>query len=287
LPDGFADEDFECPNCNGNALLGPNEKFYYIDFQNFLLVNYEKYLEKTAIEGTETSHFGDRSLLRGGTYLYQSVPGVRLPSRRKIEDRIVTFSNLMNAAGVSVEHRLVMDFGCNLGMMMAQYLKLGAGWCHGWDRAAITPHTERLLLALGCTRFSVTGGDIETAQPVETNLPDFLEPFLKGSVISYLAVRGHLGWLDALARIPWAFLIYEGHEDETAEQFEGFVTELQQRVKFDVRGVRDYRDGDCDPRTLACFVREENLVDQRDKVFEAFTPLGDLTSKYVSLRPAS
>jgi hypothetical protein len=285
LPDGFADEDFEPPTCNGNALLGPDGQFCYIDFQNFLLVNYEKYLENIAIEATAKSHFGDRSLLRGGTYLYQSIPGVRLPSRRKIEDRIVTLREMMKSAGLSVEHRLVLDFGCNLGMMMAQYLKLGAGWCHGWDRAVVTPHTERVLLALGCTRFSVTGGDIESDQPVEANLPEFLRPLLEGSVISYLAVRGHLGWLEALARIPWAFLIYEGHEDETPEQFEEFVSELQQQVKFVVRGVRDYRDGDCDPRTLAVFVRQENLIRQRDKVIEAFAPLRDLKSGYTSVQP--
>ena len=259
LPDGFADEDFEPPTCNGNALLTPNEQFRYIDFQNFLLVNYEKYLEKIAIRATEESHFGDRSLLRGGSYLYQSIPGVRLPSRRRIEDRIGPLHELLNSAGVSVERRLVLDFGCNIGMMMAQYLKLGARWCHGWDRAVVTPHTERMLLSLGCTRFSLTGCDIEASRAVESDLPEFLDPLLKSSVISYLAVRGHLGWLDALARIPWTFLIYEGHEDETLEQFESFMSELKQQIRFQVRGVRDYRDGDSDPRTLALLVREETL----------------------------
>jgi hypothetical protein len=256
LPDGFADEDFEPPTCNGNALLTQNEEFRYIDFQNFLLVNYEKYLEKIAVKATEESHFGDRSLLRGGSYLYQSIPGVRLPSRRRIEDRIGPLKELLNSAGVSVERRLVLDFGCNIGMMMAQYLKLGAAWCHGWDRAVVTPHTQRMLLSLGCTRFSVTGCDIEASRAVESDLPEFLDSLLKGPVISYLAVRGHLGWLDALARIPWTFLIYEGHEDETQEQFESFMGELQQQVRFRVGGVREYRDGDSDPRTLAILVRE-------------------------------
>ena len=257
LPDGLADEDFEPPTCNGNALLTPNGEFRYIDFQNFLLVNYEKYLEKIAVKATEESHFGDRSLLRGGSYLYQSIPGVRLPSRRRIEDRVGPLTELLNSAGVSVERRLVLDFGCNIGMMMGQYLKLGAAWCHGWDRAVVTPHTERMLLALGCTRFSVTGCDIEASRAVESDLPEFLDPLLNGSVISYLAVRGHLGWLDALGRIPWKFLIYEGHEDETQDQFESFMSELKQRVRFKVAGLRDYRDGDSDPRTLAILVREK------------------------------
>jgi hypothetical protein len=264
LPDGLADEDFEPPACNGNALMSPDGKFHYIDFQNFTLANYQVYLEKIAIEATQKSHFGDQTLLRGGRYLYQSVPGVPLPSRRKIEDRIVTIRELMETADLSVEQRLVLDFGCNIGMMMGQYLKLGAAWCHGWDRALVVPHTERLLLALGCSRFSTTGCDIEASRPVEVDLPEFLQPLLKGSVISYLAVRGHLGWLDALSRIPWAFLIYEGHEEETPEQFESFVAELGQQARFKVGDVRHYRDGDSDPRTLAVLVREENFNRSED-----------------------
>jgi hypothetical protein len=282
LPDGFADEDFEAPACNGNALIGAEGKFNYIDFQNFLLVNYEKYLEKIAIEATEKSHFGDRSFLRGGTYLYQSVPGVRLPSRRRIEDRIGPLQELLKSSGVSVERRLVLDFGCNIGMMLGQYLKLGAAWGHGWDRAALTPHTERMLLALGCTRFSLTGCDIDAQRAVESDLPQFLAPLLKGSVVSYLAVRGHLGWLDALARIPWAFMIYEGHEDESPEQFESFMGELEHQVRFKVRGVRDYRDGDSDPRTLAVLVREENMNHDRDDFVRAFAALNNLKQDYSS-----
>ena len=280
LPDGFADEDFEAPACNGNALMGADGKFRYIDFQNFNLVNYQNYLEKIAIEATQKSHFGDQSLLRGGKYLYQSIPGVRLPSRRKIEDRIVTFRELMQTAGLSVEHRLVLDFGCNIGMMMGQYLKLGAAWCHGWDREDVTPQTERMLLALGCTRFSTTGCDLEASRPVEADLPEFLQPLLKGSVISYLAVRGHLGWLEALARIPWAFLIYEGHEDETPEQFANFIKDLEQRVRFKVRGVRDYSDGDSDPRTIAVLVREEHLAQHQNEFVEAFAALRNLKHDY-------
>jgi hypothetical protein len=279
LPDGLADEDFEPPACNGNALMSREGKFNYIDFQNFTLVRYQNYLEKIAVEATEKSHFGDRSVLRGGRYLYQSVPGVRLPSRRKIEDRIVTMRELMKEAGVSVAHRLVLDFGCNIGMMMGQYLKLSAGWCHGWDRAVVVPHTERLLSALGCTRFSTTGCDIEATRAVEADLPEFLQPRLKGSVISYLAVRGHLGWLDALTRIPWAFMIYEGHEEETPQQFEGFIAELGEQVRFRVRDVREYRDGDSDPRTLAVLVREENLNPQLDFV-QAFAVLRSLKHDY-------
>jgi hypothetical protein len=256
IPDGWKDEDFTCPKCNGNALTDEAGKFNYIDFQNFNLVGYETFLRETALEATEKSHFGQNYVLRRGRYLYQSVPGVRLPSRRIVEDRIAVIRRLLEEARVSVADRLVLDVGCNIGMMMAQYLKLGAAWCHGWDRAYLVPHTERLLSALGCTRFSTTGGDIEREQRLDAEVPEFQRDALNGCVVSYLAVRGHLGWLDALGRLPWSFMIYEGHEEETSSDFADHMASLKEMTSFRVAAQSTYKDGDSDERLVAVLVRE-------------------------------
>jgi hypothetical protein len=256
LPEGFRDEEFKCPTCTGNALVDEQRKFKYVDFQNFLLADYEAFLTATAEEAAAQSHFGDKSLLRGGKYLYQTVPGVSLPGKRGVDDRIAALSKLMESCGVSVDDKLVLDFGCNVGMMIGQYLKLGSIWCHGWDRAQITPHTEKLLLALGCTRFSTTGGDISKDQPVEEDLPAFLHSHLDGCVISYLAVRAHIGWLDALGRLPWSFLIYEGHEGETVDHFHTDLEQLRALTDFEIGAVNQYVDGDSDERTIAILIRK-------------------------------
>lgn len=256
LPEGFDDPEFDCPSCSGNALTGEDGRFHYVDFQNFFLTDYESHLTGIAREAGEASHFGEETILRGGRYLYQSVPGVSLPGKRSVEDRVVVLRRLLEEAGVSVKERLVLDVGCNIGMMMAQYLKLGARWCHGWDRARVTPHTERVLLALGCTRFSTTGGDISSDQPMEENVPAFLRPALEGCALSYLAVRGHIGWLDALGRLPWSFVIYEGHEGETREDFEEHMSEFRRMADFRVGGFSFYTDGDSDRRPVAILVRE-------------------------------
>ncbi|HJQ69748.1 MAG TPA: hypothetical protein VKA70_12285 [Blastocatellia bacterium] len=256
LPLGFLDKEFEPPACMNNALVDPSGNFHYIDFQNFLLMNYDGFLKETAIAAAERSHFGDRSLLRGGRYLYQSVPGVAIAGKRAVAERIEVINGLMQSAGVTVKDRLVLDVGCNIGMMMEEYLGLGAAWCHGWDRAHITPHTEALLLALGCTRFSTTGGDIAQEQDVEADLPEFIRAALNGCVISYLAVRAHIGWLDALGRIQWSFMIYEGHEGESESDFQKHVAEFRKLVSFKVAASTRYKDGDCDERTLAILVRE-------------------------------
>lgn len=258
MPDGWEDEDFRGPDCNGNVLLDDAGRVQYVDFQNFILTGYEKFLRQLALEATEKSHFGETTVWRGGRrYLYQSVPGVALPAKRNPEQRMKVVLELLKDSGVSMEGRLVLDVGCNIGGMMAQYLKLGARWCHGWDRDYVTPHTEKLLLALGCTRFSMTGGDIDRDTDL-TNLPKFLRPSLNGCVISFLAVRGHLGWLSALGKIPWSFLIYEAHEGESRADFDTHIEELSNLVGVRVAASTTYTDGDSDERLVAILMRTTN-----------------------------
>jgi len=254
-PEGFDDAEFGCPDCDRNALVTEEGKFQYIDFQNFLLTGYGSYLKKTAMQATDASHFGDSSVFRGGNYLYQTVPGVNLPGKRSIDDRRRVLQRLLDEADASVKERLVLDIGCNIGMMMGQYLQMGAKWVHGWDRGHVTPHTEKLLLSLGCTRFSTTGTDITESSDLLGDIPKFLYPSLDGCAISYLAVRGHIGWLKALESIPWLFLIYEGHEDESRKDFEEYLTEFKSSIGCTVAAVEEYVDGDSDTRTLAILRR--------------------------------
>ena len=256
LPEGFKDEEFECPSCSGNAFIDHTGKFRYVDFQNFRLVEYGSFLTDLAATAAEQTHFGDTLLIRGKRYLYQSVPGVKLPAKRDINNRIKTLTKLLEEANVSVTRKLVLDVGCNIGMMMAQYLKLGAKWCHGWDRSVVVPNTERMLLALGCTRFSTTGTDLTPSRSLASDLPDHVKNSIQGCAISYLAVRGHLNWLDELGRIPWSFMIYEGHEGETVVEFREHVAELQKLKKVKIGPVETYTDGDSEERIVALILAD-------------------------------
>ncbi|HUK89694.1 MAG TPA: hypothetical protein VLZ81_04775 [Blastocatellia bacterium] len=241
------------PNC---ALVDRSGNFNYVGFDDIVLKDYEGYLKGVASSAIGSSHFGDRSLLRGGHYLYQSIPGVRLPARRDTKERIATITRLMESVGASFEGALVLDIGCNIGMMMAEYGRLGVRWQHGWDRMDVAPHAERLLLALGCTSFSMTGRDISKSAALQGDLPEFIRPALDGCIISYLAVRKNLGFLDCLGSIPWSLMIYEGHEEETEQDFQRYLLDLQRLVKVSVKAIDRYQDGDCGERIIAMIVRE-------------------------------
>ena len=83
------------------------------------------------------------------------------------------------------------------------------------------------------------------------DLPVHVRTSLDGCVISYLAVRGHLDWLDALKQIPWSFLIYEGHEGETPREFETYLQTLRSLTNIEPGPQSTYIDGDSEERTVA------------------------------------
>jgi len=253
LPGGYEHKDFTCPKCNGNALIGADGEFHYVDFQNFILDSYEKYIRQLAETARLDTHFGPESVLWGGRFLYQSIPCVSMPSRRKIDQRFSVIDRLMAEHDVYLQGKLVLDIGCNIGMAMAEYLKRGAKWCHGWDRPMIVYHAGGLLPALGCTRFSLTSGELHKERHLESDVADFIRNDLDGCVISYLAVRLHIGWLDSLKTIKWSYLIYEEHQ---GDDFDSDMTEFSKLVDFEILEATQYSDGLSDNRTVAILRRK-------------------------------
>lgn len=255
-PDGFKSSDFNCPSCNGNLLTDDSGQAYFIDFQNFVLRRHSAYLKRISEAAVPDVHFGESSFLRGGKYLYQSVPLVsRLRGKRDSDIRWHRIQELLRDADCDVSGRLVLDIGCNLGIMMARYLGAGAAWCHGWDEAEVVKHSESILLALGCTRFSHSAGKIGRADSIADDLPGFLQPSIAGSVISYLAVRRHIGWLKCLREMPWAVMIYEGHEGEDRLSTDRILAEIVEWGNIEIACMDTHSDGDSTARISAILRR--------------------------------
>lgn len=254
-PGGFDHSDFQPPHYSGNIRRASHSQARYVDFQNFKIVNYGEYLSELAKNAAAASHFGDKSFLRGGRYLYQTIPGVSLPAKRAISDRMAVIDRLIEQARITMNGRVVLDFGCNIGMMMAEYLRRGAVWCVGWELAHIASHAEKLLYAVGCTRFTLVPGRIHEELDCQAQVPSFVVSHLSECIISYLAVRGHFGWLPSLTRMPWAYLLYEGHESESPAESHHHFEQLSKMTRIEVVSQECYVDGDSRVRTAALLRR--------------------------------
>ena len=230
-PNGLNHDDFRPPEFGDNVRKrqGGSEDSVYIDFQNFAPRGYDDYLERVATDAVEATHFGDKCLLRGGRHLYQRIPGVALPAKRDLRKRMQTVDSLLLQAGQRISDRVVIDVGCNLGMAIAEYLRRGARWCYGWDLPTTIPHSKKVLGAIGCTRFSLYSKDLNEPGDLGSGLEN-VEP---GCVLSYLAIRKHIGWHPAVSTLPWTTMVYEGHEGEDEEQSLAYLRELGQRVEIE------------------------------------------------------
>ena len=255
---GWGGMDFEAPNCNGNLVRSEaDDRPLYVDIHNFVLDHYEDHLLATAKAATAASHFGGRSLVlggMGGNFLYQEIPGVGLPAKRSPRKRMEILDALQREAGVTMAGKVVFDIGCNLGLMGAEYLRRGAYWLHGWDKEEVVAAARTVLLSIGCTRFSLTGGHLTADLDLAQQLPSHLARLdHDDAIVSYLAIRGHLGWLSALTRLPWRYMIYEGHQNDGP--LETYVEELKARMPVRLAAAAKVADGVSEIRDLAVLER--------------------------------
>jgi hypothetical protein len=157
--------------------------------------------------------------------------------------------------GLSVSERLVLDVGCNAGMMLAAALADGASWGMGWDLPDISQRAEALLLALGYSRFDLFGRALSQRSELGPDLPPHLRPLMNDSLVLYLAIRDHIGFVADLGELPWRALVYEGGETESAARLEEALAPLRQRTTFRVASAVDFRDGEGLARPLAVLLR--------------------------------
>jgi hypothetical protein len=197
-----------------------------------VLENYDTYLRDLAASVADTSHFGGRMRVLGGKtgcFLYQEIPGLDQPAKRSPRMRLQAWDPLLQRAGVSIEDKVVFDVGCNLGLMGAEYLRRGARWVHGWDQPKVVDAARKVLLSVGCTRFSLTGGTLDQDSDLASDVPDHLNALGRdNAILSYLSVRGHIGFLPGLARLPWRYMLYEGHPED--HPIETYIAELNAHI---------------------------------------------------------
>ena len=249
-------EDFVCPSCCGNLLKSERDgSLKYVDFQNFVALDLEKTLQSLVAEFKENLHFGTECRFRGGRYLYQRVPGVSAGSRRDTELRWETIKGMLRDAKVDLVGNPVLDIGCNAGMMLAQALNEGALWGIGWDLPDVVDRSRKLLSALGYTRYTLVGAALSAEYPLAADVPVHLQDRLNDSVVLYLAIRHHVGFLKALRDMPWKALVYEGPQLETGDELERVLGDLKRLVPCEIVSKAEISDADSWRRPLVLVKR--------------------------------
>jgi hypothetical protein len=250
LPEGYEDDDLVCPDCNGNAITDCEGRFRYIDFQNFLLLNYESYMQRmTAGLGNEAKMTGGRQIgkvsrgraTREGGW---STVERSLTRRRALEEALRT-------AGASLHDRVVLSVDDDVSATIASYLGAEARWCHGWVDEGRSGWTEGLLLALGCTRFSITDRRYERASDLERDLPEFLRAGLKGCVIS----GGMSIPTEGLWSLPWSLMVIEGRGEGVSGGVEEHLEEVARLMRVRIGGRGAYATPGGERRQLAVVIR--------------------------------
>jgi hypothetical protein len=204
---------------------------------------------------TDSLHFGSSRLSRGGRrYLYQSVPGLEA-GKRDTERRWRHLSALLAQHDLTVEGRVVFDVGCNAGMMLAHALADGAYWGVGWDRPHVAAAAERVQYAMGNTRTTIVGADLDEAYPLTRDIPPHLGHRTADAILLYLAVWRHLGLLRDIQDLPWSTLLFEGHQGESSAQRARVFREVEQRWGCRLLASTMVSDGDSDARPVALFAR--------------------------------
>ena len=242
--------------CSSSLLMSNEDKqLYCLDFQNYNVANPKKLIRNIAIEGRDSLHYGSKRFLRRSKYFYQSIPSIGAYGRRDVTVRWKAIKRLMNEADVNFDEKLVLDIGCNAGMMLSQALADGAWWGLGWDKPVVVEHAQRLLMALGYTRFDLRGVELARDYQLLNGIHTRFSSKLDESIIFYLAIREYFGFMSVLGRIPWKVIIYEGHKGEKQADLSNDLSELYKMCPFSIASSTEYNDGDSHERTLAVLIR--------------------------------
>lgn len=217
--------DFKCPNCNNNLFVNTNKNeisFYYVDFQNFFLSPVMGWMNDIVSKHNKVLSFGNSRLWRGSKYLYQSVEQSKTSAKRNTDKRWSIITKAIRKSD-TLQNRIILDIGCNAGMFMRTSLFDGALWAYGWDLPKVAEIAEEILLAFGETRFSV----FKTKLTKKTNLMKYVDKkhvaLLNESVVLYLAIMHHVGFIENIKNINCRFFIYEGHQGEKINQSKNYL----------------------------------------------------------------
>jgi hypothetical protein len=248
--------DFQPPNCNSNLVKDQQGSLFYIDFQQFGLLDPTRLPTQIVTSESGKLSFGDVNFLRSNRpYLYQTIPSIRIAARRDTALRWQTIKNLLASKNITVDKRLILDICCNSGMMLSMPLTEGALWGLGWDLPEIAEAALQLQRALGFSRVDLIKASLSPNYSLLADIEQRFSSYLNECIVFYLAAYDHIGLIAELAEIPWRVLFFEGHETINKDNYINVTNFMVEGCRSQLVKDIDIRDGDSQTRHLYMFMR--------------------------------
>jgi PST family polysaccharide transporter len=247
IPKWEENVDFVSPDCNKNLIYSNRlGRVQYIDFQNFGLRRPDAWSQQ--IISNANGSFRDGNGHKGNGHkgnghngrsenarrLSRFTAGAAVTGGRDAARRWSFVTSALRRSSISLTGRLVLDIGCGSGKVIQSSLAAGAAWAIGWDRPEVVAHSERLLLSLGATRFSLIGADFDQQYRFEDDIPVALRPLLAEGVVFDHSADEPKCAAESLSTMPWRVLVYEGRKSERSEDF---ATQLKSKINGDLEAI--------------------------------------------------
>ena len=234
---GWSGVDFQKPDCNGNLIRSvAYQRPLYVDIHNFTLPGHQLYLSET---WREAATFAPEPpvLTDDARAFYARLLDNEIARSAEAAAMADASLRLLDEAHVSLADRVAVHWGCVHPLDSAEALRRGARWLHAFRDKAALPSTERLLLALGCTRFSLApmpAADRDAA----VALPPFLSA-IGGSdaLLHYRSGPDETGWQHEALALPWKYMLFE-HPAQTGD-FQARLDALAARLPVRLVGSRE------------------------------------------------
>ena len=222
--------DFTAPSCNGNLYLRENGKPVFVDFQSFNFRDEEKAFIDWAKMSSEAVQFGPKRRSSSENFLYQGLPFLGSGKRDTIQ-RWGIYKEAMTSVGWSLRDKVVLDIGCNSGLMSYFSLANGANYAIGWDKPDVAKRATDLMKLFGATRWSAFGCELGSHNYFKEDISTIIKQFDKPATLFYLAIHGHVGFLESLLKVNWDKCFVEGHANENENDIMKLIEPLAGKIK--------------------------------------------------------
>lgn len=242
-------EDFRCPDCGGNLIRdGETGKVLYIDFQSFVIRNARQYILQIADEIQEDVHLRTIHRISKERRLHTDL----FSNRPDVDFEWNLFRQKLKEQGVSIEGTIILDIGCDTGMMIYSALADGVAWVIGWDRPVVAAAARKLLLALGMTRFDIIDQDISSDTDFSSLLPKNVYSNTN-VILLFLAGRGNTELPDSVGKLPFKYMIYTSHR--TLTDTKSYLKDIVDGWGLQIVDLSSYQDKNSRGRSMAILRR--------------------------------